>query len=205
MEKLRGLLAKKELPNGPIKVNIGKLGVGGNIEIAGYESEIIFRSGEKDLRTPRSDLAKAQVLLRVGEARSAARKQQRLTTWARLSSNSLTFGQYVIGGVMATSFAQKSLSPDIIGIFGLLVVAASLLKQHYHPDVNAQNAAQHAAELEALIRQSEDRLVVIAATRDSNDDPNLLLELLEKLSADLTKITLTPISSLSSTLRKGKK
>jgi hypothetical protein len=117
-----------------------------------------------------------------------------LTRWSRWSNNSLTFGQYVIGGVMATPFVQKSLSPAIIGVFGVLVVAASLLKQHYHPDVTAQSAAQRAGQIEALVPQSEDRLVVIEMTAEPTaDDPVLMLEVMERVSAELTRITLAPV------------
>ena len=146
----------------------------------------------------RFKLAKQQVLVRLRDARQARQKQQSLARWSRWSANSLTFGQYVIGGVMATSFVQKSLSPEIVGVFGVLVVAASLLKQHYHPDINAQNAAQRAGQLEALIRQSEDRLVVIETTMEpAADDPALVLELLERVSAELTRITLAPVEAPS--------
>ena len=141
----------------------------------------------------RFKLARQQVLVRIRDARQARLKQQSLARWSRWSANSLTFGQYVIGGVMATSFVQKALSPEIVGVFGVLVVAASLLKQHYHPDVNAQNAAQRAGQLEALVRQSEDRLVVIETTTEpAADDPALVLELLERISAELTRITIAP-------------
>ncbi len=144
----------------------------------------------------RFKLAKQQVLVRLRDARQARQKQQSLARWSRWSANSLTFGQYVIGGVMATSFVQKSLSPEIVGVFGVLVVAASLLKQHYHPDINAQNAAQRAGQLETLIRQSEDRLVVIETTMEpAADDPALVLELLERVSAELTRITLAPVEA----------
>lgn len=152
-------------------------------------------------RTPgslpsRFKLAKQQVLVRIGDARQARQKQLSLARRSRWSANSLTFGQYVIGGVMATSFVQKSLSPEIAGIFGVLVVVASVLKQHYNPDVNAQNAAQRANQFEALIRQSEDRLVVIETTAEpAADDPALLLELLERISAELTRITFAPVET----------
>lgn len=108
---------------------------------------------------------------------------------------------------MATSFVQKSLSPDIIGVFGVLVVVSSLLKQHYHPEVNAQTGLQRAHQLEGLIRQSEDRLVVIEANlQDAHDDPSLVLELLEKISAELTAITMpTPETSKSTKMSPSKR
>jgi hypothetical protein len=41
-----------------------------------------------------------------------------------------------------TSFIQKALSPDVFGVFGVLIVAASLLKQDYRPDINTQNVSR---------------------------------------------------------------
>ena len=76
----------------------------------------------------RFKLAKQQVFVRIRDARLARQKQQSLARWSRWSANFLTFGQYVIGGVMATSFVQKALSPEIVGIFGVLVVVASLFE-----------------------------------------------------------------------------
>lgn len=143
--------------------------------------------------TPRWNRAKAQVLTRIGEARALRLAQERAARRARWATNSLVFGQYVIGGAMATSFLQRSLSPNVIGIFGVLVVVASLLKQHYHPETNAQSAWQKASQLSVLVRQSEDRLVVIETTGDGHtDDPALVLELLERISAETSRIMSTP-------------
>jgi hypothetical protein len=146
----------------------------------------------------RFTMARNQVYTRITEARLAKLKQERRARWSRWSANSLTFGQYIIGIVMGTAFVQKTLSPNIIGIFGVLVVVSSALKQHYHPEATAQIAVQRAYDLESLIRQSEDRLVVIETTVDRDaDDPALVLELLERISAEISRIT-PPSSELVS-------
>jgi hypothetical protein len=147
----------------------------------------------------RLNLAKTHVLVRLTETRNANLKQLRLARWARWSSNLLTFSQYVLGGVMATSFIQKQLSPEAIGVFGVLVIAASLVKQHYHPEIDRQNASQKANQLEALVRQSEDRLVVIETTAEPGAyNPGPLLDLLERVSSELTRITASPTELLQS-------
>ncbi len=158
--------------------------------------------------TPRIDAAKAQVTIRLEDARNIRARQKRLAKWGKLSANSLTFGQYIIGGMMTTAFVQKSLSANIIGIFGVLVLLSSLLKQHYNPEIAAQNALQRASQLEVLIRQSEDRIVVIDAKRDPDtDDPEPLLELLERISGEISRITVLPVDAptpRSSAQRRGR-
>jgi hypothetical protein len=156
--------------------------------------------------TPRTDKATSQVLIRLAEARTVKLTQERSARWSRWASNSLVFGQYVIGGAMATSFVQKTLSPTIIGVFGVLVVVASLVKQHYHPETNAQSALQRTSQLDTLIRQSEDRLVVIETKMQSGDDPALILELLEGISAEISRIKSSPVEpAMKTDVQKRKK
>ncbi len=89
-------------------------------------------------------------------------------TWA---SHLLTFGQYVIGGVLASAFMQNNLTPKVIGFSGVLVLCASLINQQYHPEVRARDATQKAKELGSLIRDSEDQLAIIGAGLHMN--PNI--------------------------------
>jgi hypothetical protein len=70
---------------------------------------------------PRVETAKRQVLLRLDEARRLQVKKQSSATASTWSARSLTFGQYVIGGVLASSFVQQKTTPQIIGVFGVLV------------------------------------------------------------------------------------
>jgi hypothetical protein len=156
--------------------------------------------------TPRIDKATSQVLIRLAEARTVKASQERLARLSRWANNSLFFGQYVIGGAMATSFIQKTLSPTIVGVFGVLVVVASLVKQHYHPETNAQSASQRASQLDTLIRQGEDRLVVIETTIQNGDDPALFLELLERISTEISRIKSSPVEPAAKTdVQKRKK
>jgi hypothetical protein len=104
------------------------------------------------------------------------------------SARSLTFGQYVIGGVLASSFIQQKTSPQIIGVLGILVLLASLITQHYHPEVAAKMASQKAEQLKDLLRRSEDCLVAFEATMDTDsDDPTPLLELLRTITSELSR------------------
>jgi hypothetical protein len=154
----------------------------------------------------RAEIAKAQAIHRIDGARTAMLRQVRRAKWGKFSSNSLTFGQYVIGAVMASAFVQKSLSPNIVGIFGIVVLIASAMKQHYHPDANVQNALQSASQLETLISQSEDRLVVIQTTAASNtDDPMPYLELMERITAETGRIVAPSIATPTKAIVKRSK
>lgn len=123
---------------------------------------------------------------RLEEIGSAKNREQRLSRAFTWSSNLLTFAQYVVGGVLATAFVQQKLSPNLIGFFGVIVLVSSIIKQHYHPEVKAKLASQKAAKLQALIRDSEDRLASLRS--EGNVDPKEFLAVASQISASLTKI-----------------
>ncbi|MFL6527935.1 MAG: hypothetical protein ACJ8IQ_07555 [Chthoniobacterales bacterium] len=72
---------------------------------------------------------------RLQDARDALERQQRLASANRWTSRLLTFGQYIIGGLLASSFVQQALSREFVGVLGLLVLVSSLLYQHFRPDI----------------------------------------------------------------------
>lgn len=93
---------------------------------------------------------------RLSEARSALRRQEGISIWNRRTMNALTFSQYIIGGVLASSFVQTQLTKETVGLLGVLVLVASSIHQRYRPDVKYRNAKQRAVQLRALIRKAED-------------------------------------------------
>jgi hypothetical protein len=140
-------------------------------------------------KQPRLYAAKKQIFVRLEETRAQRARKEVVSRTSRWSSRSLTFGQYIIGGILASSFVQQKTSPQLIGIFGVLVLIASLITQHYHPEVTAQIATLKVGQLKDLIRESEDRLVVIDTLMpDASDNPHQYLELLESISAQLKNI-----------------
>ncbi len=153
--------------------------------------QITLYDEKSDTSPPtRFQIAKRQVLHRLKEAQALQEKKQTSATASIWSARSLTIGQYVIGGVLASSFIQQHIPSTIVGVLGVLVLLASLISQRFHPEVTAQIAMQKAAQLEVMIRQSEDRIVVIETTQGDGDDPQKMLELLEKASRELNAITL---------------
>jgi len=128
------------------------------------------------------------VVVRINEAIKARTEQLGTAKWSKVSSNSLIIAQYIIGGVLASSFIQESLNPKWIGAMGVVVLIASLFRQQFHPEINAQNASTKASKLKALIRNSEDQLAIIDARIASGEDHSdamiaLLTQIRERLSA----------------------
>jgi len=100
---------------------------------------------------------------RLGEAKLEVERQDGIAWRNQLASSLLTFGQYIIGGALASSFIQDSLSKPIIGTLGVLVLLSSLIHQRYRPDIKVRGAKERIYKLRSLIRETEDALVAFHA------------------------------------------
>jgi hypothetical protein len=96
---------------------------------------------------------------RLQEARQALAQQGALATKHRIAGLILLFGQYIFGGLLASSFMQDMMSKQMMGVLGLFVLASSLVRQHYNPEIHCIAANQRAARLRALIRETEDGIL----------------------------------------------
>jgi hypothetical protein len=99
--------------------------------------------------------------IRFTEVREVLGKQEIVSRAYRFASSVLTFGQFIVGGLLATSFLQESLSKSLVGGLGLLVLVSSLVRQYYRPEVHAFRAREKVARLKALVRKAEDQLFLI--------------------------------------------
>jgi hypothetical protein len=102
---------------------------------------------------------------RLFDARAALEQQEKVEQWSRRANGYLRFGQYIIGGVLATSLVQSNLSAVIVSILGVLVLVSSLVHQHYRPDLRFHGAKRRTVQLRALIRDVEDALYEIEQQR----------------------------------------
>jgi len=102
---------------------------------------------------------------RLGEAKTVHRKQKRLASIYGLANAVLVAGQYIVGGLLTTSFLQENLSKEQIGLFGLVVLGSSIINQHFKPGVLSVRARNVAANLRKNIRNVEDELALL--------DPNV--------------------------------
>jgi hypothetical protein len=136
-----------------------------------------------------SQIATQQVHLRLTEANTAREQQKSAAQVLKWSSNSLAFGQYVIGGVLASSFVQQSLNTNLVGLLGVLVLIASLVKQQYHPELKADEASRKASRLQILIRISDDQLTALEAKSTSGEDrTDALIDLMNRITLGLNEI-----------------
>ena len=81
----------------------------------------------------------------------------------RVASACLVIGQFIVGGLLASSFVIKSLNELIIGLLGLVVLASSLVQQHFRPDYLHKVAAEKSRRLNSLRRRLEDERVAVVA------------------------------------------
>jgi hypothetical protein len=134
-------------------------------------------------------VARERVVLRLRDATSYRAEQLSTRRWSRVAANSLTIAQYIIGGVLASSFVQAALSPRLVGGLGVLVLIASLFKQQFHPEIDAEEARRKASKLQGLIRVSEDQLAILdAKTATGQDHSDALIALLTQITGRLTGI-----------------
>jgi hypothetical protein len=99
--------------------------------------------------------------VRLPELREVLRRQESTAKWSGWANNLLTFGQFVVGGVLASSLVQAYLSPQLVGLIGLIVLMSSLVRQTYRPDLVTAAAGQRSAKLRALVRELEDDLFAV--------------------------------------------
>lgn len=135
------------------------------------------------LGTPSSQVARARVVLRLAEAKAFRDSQAKRARSSALASNLLSVAQYVIGGVLASSFVQESLTPKWVGALGVLVLIASLIRQQFHPEIDAELARKKVGEITGHIRSSEDELAILDAKTASGEDHS---DAMVKLMTDVT-------------------
>jgi hypothetical protein len=134
-------------------------------------------------------IARGRVRERIDEAKEGLNGQKSVAWWSSLASVLLTVGQYIVGGLLASSFVQSSLTPRLVGVLGLIVLFASICKQHFHPEVNAADAKAKAGQLRALVRTSEDDLAVLDAKSNTGQDhSDEMIALMKNLTQRMTEI-----------------
>jgi MFS family permease len=138
---------------------------------------------------PAYTIARERVRERINEANEALNGQKSVAWWSSFASVLLSVGQYIVGGLLASSFVQSSLTPTLIGILGLIVLFASICKQHFHPEVNAANAKGKAGKFRDLVRTSEDDLAVLDAKSSKGyDHSDEMIALMKTLTQRMSEI-----------------
>jgi hypothetical protein len=166
-----------------------------------FEASTVRRLGPSRTANSRIELANEKqapdpfepAVQRLDEARDMLRRQQSIAKSNRWISTSLTVGQYIIGGLLASSFLQQSLSSNVVGLLGLLVLVSSLLFQHFRPDIRLRGALARTLLLKTLIRTSEDDLY---SMRCSDPSVDAVYGLRKRISDGLSRIEASELDEM---------
>jgi hypothetical protein len=130
---------------------------------------------------------------RLTDAKQSLARQESIAKWNLRTVNSLTFGQYIIGGVLATSFVQTIVSSSAVGFLGVLVLVSSLVHQRYRPDLKARNAKERTVSLKRLVRKAEDLVFELKKKKDEDG----LAKVRDLISTELAKVDESELADLA--------
>lgn len=163
------------------------LGVGA--ALAGLASIVFTKKSMKEKkRTTSKSFEETNDLLvdtRLNDIRYEFDRHKFISRWNTYSSTLLTIGQFVVGGVLASSFIQESLSPNLIGLLGVIVLITSLINQRFRPDLHAAQAKQRMYKARRLMRGIEDDIFAI---QNSTEGAPLVIEVRRRASNGLTEL-----------------
>jgi hypothetical protein len=129
--------------------------------------------------------------VRLPDVKAAWRRQRSKARWSGWANMLLTVSQVVVGGALATTFTQQSITPGLAGFIGLLVLVSSLLRQILRLDQRETLARRRAAKLYALVLELQDGLY---AVDKGHSKPPSLYSLRKKASAGLASDELEEVS-----------
>jgi hypothetical protein len=130
--------------------------------VAGFATSLASKMGRERAESEIKKLASSpQKDSRLLDAKAELNRQESTTKWQGFAATSLTFSQYIVGGVLTTSFIQDTLSSQVVGLLGLLVLISSLIHQHFRPDLKSRFAKERIVTLRSLVRSVEDDLFAI--------------------------------------------
>jgi hypothetical protein len=134
---------------------------------------------------PTAATTTTSVASRLQEARNLLRGQQITAGFAKWTGIFLVLGQFIIGGLLASSFIQQNLPHEMVGALGVVVLVSSLLSQYFRPDVQRRNAMVRIVRLKAAIREAEDSLTALSAGEAGAPS---LSQIQRKLSLEMAEI-----------------
>ena len=136
----------------------------------------------KKLWSTRLNVGDPLVESRVVEALKQRERNRVIAKWFGIMNGLLIFSQFVIGGLLASSFVQETVPAKVVGSFGLLVLFATLLHKHYRPDLVARGAQRRALALQLVIHRAENDLYALKAKATN---PKPLLQIREDVTAGI--------------------
>lgn len=121
-------------------------------------------------------------------------QQETNAKWYSRADGLLIIGQYIIGGLLASSFIQETFTPKLIGVLGILVLLSSLIRQRFRPDLKANGSKNNIVILRDLIRKVEDDIYAIK--NGLNNAPSII-DVRMKVSKVLNSIEKSELEDLN--------
>jgi hypothetical protein len=146
--------------------------------------------GYKSGSTEVTDKALSHIDKRLKELKDYLARQEAMEKRNRFSGGFLTIGQYIVGGVLATSFIQETLSNQITGFLGVLVLVASIIHQRFRPDLKVASARNRVTRLKKILRSANDQVNRIGIEHMAGSPELLLAEnkIASLISAQISEV-----------------
>jgi hypothetical protein len=127
---------------------------------------------------------------RLSELKNYLAKQESVAFWNKISGGLLTAGQFIIGGLLTSSFMQENLSSSALGSLGLFVLLSSLIYKAFRPDLKSSAARNRATSLKNTLRLAHDKYNTIKLENSGNSKQLAFAEneLASDISAQIAKI-----------------
>lgn len=95
-------------------------------------------------------------------------QQQQKEAINRWSNYLLSFSQYVVGAALTTSFVGDNLTPQILGVLGVVTLLSSFAQQQLRPDIRRLEAGRRVVELRQILRRAEISAAEALTTKKSD-------------------------------------
>jgi hypothetical protein len=163
--------------------------------------QVFAETTTKEAQTEEETPEERHARMRLDEAKYALQRQESIARRNQWASSLLVFGQYIIGGALASSFIQDSLSKPIVGTLGVLVLLSSLILQRYRPDLKVRGARERIVKLRSLVREVQDEMIALKVEREGALSID---KIIRKLSRGLTGIETSEIKEFDDLSRDTK-
>ncbi|MEP5622342.1 MAG: hypothetical protein ABJP82_07145 [Hyphomicrobiales bacterium] len=122
---------------------------------------------------------------RLNDVAQEFNRNKKMYRWSSSAAALLTFSQFIVGGLLASSFAQEALPQGMVGLLGVVVLLSSLIHQRFRPDMFAAQAKQRMFKTRKLIRLIEDDLFAI---KNGTVSAQSIFDVRQKASAGLSEL-----------------
>lgn len=164
---------------------IAGAGVAGGLT-AGTQKELILRVIER-LTTKREQWSSEEKDVGLPTITRLIRNADRERGLFDFVAGLASFGQLIIGGLLASQVVKQYLTDGWVSALGLLVLLSTLVQRHYNFSAKAVSAASRKWELDCLERDVRLQLRAFAAKKSGAKDAIEIAESVNKRLAAISK------------------